>query len=96
MTKKIVEHRCEDGIADNTRYKLTESAKRTLLAEMNINATEEKLSDFIDPKTLSEKLLFFPKDIERQVDELTAFLQPENFQKIQERMKEDSRKIGFS
>lgn len=37
--KNVVEHLCVDGIADVTRYKLTESAKRTLLAEMKINVT---------------------------------------------------------
>ena len=96
MEKKLIEHRCEDGIADNTRYKLTESAKRTLLAEMKINTSTEKLADVIDPKTLSEKQLFFPKDIQRQVEELGRFLQPENFQKIQERMKEKGFRNGFA
>ncbi len=96
MTKKIIEHRCEDGIADTTRYKLTESAKRTLLAEMKIDASTEKLSDVIDPRTLTQKQLFFPKDIQRQVDELGSFLQPENFQKIQERMKEKGFRNGFA
>jgi SpoVK/Ycf46/Vps4 family AAA+-type ATPase len=96
MEKKLIEYRCEDGIADNTRYKLTESAKRTLLAEMKINTSTEKLADVIDPKTLSEKQLFFPKDIQRQVGELGRFLQPENFQKIQERMKEKGFRNGFA
>ena len=96
MTKKIIEHRCEDGIADTTRYKLTESAKRTLLAKMKIDASTEKLSDVIDPRTLTQKQLFFPKDIQRQVDELGSFLQPENLQKIQERMKEKGFRNGFA
>ena len=96
MTKKIIEHRCEGGIADTTRYKLTESAKRTLLAEMKIDASTEKLSDVIDPRTLTQKQLFFPKDIQRQVDELGSFLQPENLQKIQERMKEKGFRNGFA
>lgn len=96
MEKKLLEYRCEDGIADNTRYKLTESAKRALLAEMNINTSSEKLADVIDPKTLSEKHLFFPKDIQRQVEELGRFLLPENFQKIQERMKEKGFRNGFA
>ena len=96
MTKKIIEHRCEDGIADTTRYKLTESAKRTLLAEMKIDASTEKLSDVIDPRTLTQKQLFFPKDIQRQVDEFGSFLQPENLQKIQERMKEKGFRNGFA
>ena len=96
MEKKLIEHRCEDGIADNTRYKLTESVKRTLLAEMKIDASAEKIADVIDPKTLGEKHLFFPKDIQRQVEELGSFLQPENFQKIQERMKVKGFRNGFA
>ena len=67
-----------------------------LLAEMKINSSTEKLADVIDPKTLSEKQLFFPKDIQRQVEELGRFLQPENFQKIQERMKEKGFRNGFA
>ena len=94
--KKIVEHRCVDGLADVTRYKLTESAKRTLLAEMKINEAEEKLADMLDSGKLAQKQMFFPKDIQRQVEELGCFLQPENFQKIQERMKENGFRNGFA
>ena len=39
--KKIVEHLCVDGLADVTRYKLTENAKRMLLGEMNVNDTSK-------------------------------------------------------
>ena len=92
----VIEHRCVDGIADVTRYKLTESTKRTLLAELKINATEEKLADMLDSSKLGEKPLFFPKDIERQVEELGSFLQPENYQKIQDRMKEKGFRNGFA
>ena len=94
--KKIVEHRCVDGLADVTKYKLTESAKRMLLAEMKINASEEKLADMLDASKLTQKQLFFPKDIQRQVEELGSFLQPENYQKIQERMKEKGFRYGFA
>ena len=94
--KKIVEHRCVDGLADVTRYKLTESAKRTLLAEMKINEAEEKLADMLDSGKLAQKQMFFPKDIQRQVEELGCFLQLENFQKIQERMKENGFRNGFA
>jgi DNA replication protein DnaC len=96
LRKNIIEYRCENGIADNTRYKLTESAKRTLLAEMKINEVAEKLADVLDSSELTEKKMFFPKDIQRQVEELTSFLQPENYQKIQERMKEKGFRNGFA
>ena len=94
--KKLVEHKCVDGLADVTRYKLTEAAKRDLLAEMKLNATEEKLADMLDASKLTQKQLFFPKDIQRQMEELGSFLQPENYQKIQERMKEKGFRYGFA
>ena len=94
--KKLIEHKCVDGLADVTRYKMTEAAKRELLAEMKINAAEEKLADMMDASKLTEKQLFFPKDIQRQVEELGSFLQPENYQKIQERMKEKGFRYGFA
>ena len=94
--KKVVEHLCVDGIADVTRYRLTDGAKRTLLAELKINVTEEKLADMLDASKLGEKQLFFPKNIERQVEELGCFLQAENYQKILERMKENGFRNGFA
>jgi len=96
QTKKVIEHRCVDGLADVTRYKLTDSAKRTLLAEMSISETEEKLADQLDYNSLAEKQLYFPKDIQRQVDELGSFLQSENYQKIQDCMKEKGFRNGFA
>ena len=94
--KKIVEHRCVDGLTDVTKYKLTESAKRTLLAEMKINDVEQKLADMIDSSKLAPKQLFFPKDIHQQVEELCHFFLPDNYQKIQERMKEKGFRNGFA
>ena len=96
QTKKLIEHKCVDGLADVTKYKLTDAAKRELLAEMKINATEEKLADMLDSSKLTEKRLYFPKDIQRQVEELGRFLQPENYQKILERMKEKGFRYGFA
>ena len=93
---KLIEHRCEDGIADTTSYKLTEDAKRTLLAEMKIAATEEKLADMLQPDQLIAKPLFYPKDIQRQIDELNTFLQPEQYQQIHDRMKQKGFRQGFA
>ena len=94
--KKIVEHLCVDGLADVTRYKLTENAKRMLLGEMNVNESEEKLANVLDFGKLSQKQLFFPIDIQRQVEELSCFLQPKNYLKIKERMKEKGFRNGFA
>ena len=96
MKKKLIEHRCEDGIANPTRYKLTEQTKRTLLAEMKINATEEKLADVIKAKDLKEKKMFYVEENQRQVSELQSFFVPENYQKIRERMEKTGFRTGFA
>jgi DNA replication protein DnaC len=94
--RKLIEHRCVDGIADVNRYKLTEEAKRSLLEEMKINVTSEKIADVVEHEQLTQKQLFFTKDIQRQVEELNSFLQPDNYKKIQERMKEKGFRNGFA
>jgi SpoVK/Ycf46/Vps4 family AAA+-type ATPase len=50
----------------------------------------------LDASKLPQKQLFFPKDIQQQVEELDCFFQQENFQKIQERMKEKGFRYGFA
>lgn len=93
---KLIEHRCEDGTADTSRYKLTENAKRTLLAEMKLTATEERLADMLQPEQLVAKPMFYPEAISRQVSELTSFLTPENYQQIHERMQQKGFRQGFA
>ena len=96
MQKKLIEHRCSDGIADTTRYKLTEQTKRTLLEEMKINAAEEKLADVIKAKDLKEKKMFYVEENQRQVSELQSFFVPENYQKIRSRMEQTGFRTGFA
>ena len=96
MKKRLIEHRCEDGVADTTRYKLSESTKRTLLAELKISAREEKLADVLKPENLTPKELFFSDDIQHQVSELKSFFQPEQYKKILERMEQRGFRQGFA
>lgn len=96
MKKKLIEHRCEDGIADTTRYKLSESTKRTLLAELKITAREEKLADVLKPEDQTPKELFFSDNIQHQVGELGTFFQPEQYKQIHERMEQRGFRQGFA
>lgn len=96
MTRKLIEHRCEDGIADTTRYKLTESAKRTLLAEMKLNSSDEKLADVIKVKDLKAKEMFYVETNQKQVAELQSFLVPEKYMEIRERMQHTGFRTGFA
>ena len=96
MKKKIVEHICEDGIADTSKYHLTADAQRDLLAELNLNPVEETLAGTLKPSDLTPKKMFYPKEVEKQVAELASLFRQEEFSKIQERMKEKGFRNGFA
>ena len=96
MKKKLVEHICEDGIADTSKYHLTADAQRDLLAELNINPIEETLAGTLKLSDLTPKKMFYPQEVEKQVNELSKLFQQEEFQKIQERMKEKGFRNGFA
>jgi len=67
-----------------------------LLAEMKINAAEEKLADVIKAKDLKEKKMFYVEENQRQVGELQSFFVPENYQKIRSRMEQTGFRTGFA
>ena len=92
----LIEHRCEEGIADVNKYKLTEEAKRNLLEELKFNVRAEKIGNLMEYDSLPQKQLFFSTDTQQQVEELGRFLQPENYQRIQERLKEKGFHNGFA
>ena len=84
---KLIEFRCEDGIVNNTQFKLTEDAKRDLLGELKTNTTtEEHLADVIEPDQLTPKTMFYTETVQQQVEELNRFFEPEQYAKIRERM----------
>lgn len=96
MRKKLIEHRCEDGIAATSRFCLTEEAKRNLLAEMKISTAEENLADVIKSKDLTEKKMYYVKENEQQVGELQSFLMPGKYNEIHRRMQLSGFRTGFA
>ena len=96
QTAKLIEFRCEDGIVNNTQFKLTEDAMRDLLAEQKITTTEEHLADVIKPDQLTPKTMFYTETVQHQVDELGKFFEPEQYAKIRERMQQRGFRQGFT
>ena len=94
--KKIIEFICVNGIADVRRFKLTEEAKRDLLSEMNISTVEMKPACVKEACEITKKRLFFANDLQRQLNELLNFLRPDNYQQIQQRMRDKGFRNGFA
>lgn len=96
MKANYIEHRCEDGVADPNRYRMTEHAKRTLLAEMNVATPSEKVADMLRPQDLGEKQMFYSAENQKQVDELSSFFSDEQYRQIHERMQQRGFRNGFA
>ena len=94
--QQLIEHGCVDGIAENSRYKLTNTAKRTLLAELGVNTTDENIANLLQPQQLTAKELFYPAAISNKIDELTKFFTQEHFLQVRERMGKRGFRGGFA
>ncbi len=96
MEKKLIEHFCEDGIADPTTYCLTSTAKRDLLCELNLRTSDVRIADLRNPADLTPKEMFYPAEVEKQVEELSSFLSQEKYSEIHERMLQQGFRQGFA
>ena len=96
MTRGLVEHVCEDGVADTNRIRLTNKAKTLLLADFHLRKSEVSVGGLIRPETLIEKTLFYTERNTPQVEELRSFLMPDRYQEIHKRMKDNGFRSGFA
>jgi SpoVK/Ycf46/Vps4 family AAA+-type ATPase len=96
MVKKLIEHVCEDGIADPTTYCLTSSAKSNLLCELNLKTSDVRISDLRSPADITPKEMFYPAEVGKQVVELSSFLSQEKYGEIHERMQQQGFRQGFA
>ena len=96
MKSGWLEHLCNDGTADTSLFTLTDKAKRELLGEFNIAESTVKLNGLMEPKTIKPKSMFYPKEMEQQIEELNSFLDDKQFVQIQQRMEDNGFRTGFA
>ena len=96
LAKGWIEPICEEGEIATDRYKLTDKAKSTLLAEMHINFSTEKMGNMLCPSELTTKPMYYTPDNAHQIDELHTFMQQDQYMKIKERMSQHGLRGGFA
>ena len=96
ITQKLVEHICVNGLADNSRYKLTDECKKRLLSELNIAVTEEKIGDLLAHEGITAKELFYSQEVGSEVLRLSTFFLPEKYNEIRERMQQKGFRQGLA
>ena len=96
MQEGLIEHVCEEGIANTSQIHLTAKARQILLSEFHLHSSETAVAGLTKPESLIEKTLFYTDSNEKQVDELETFLMPERYKEIRERMKATGYRSGFA
>ena len=96
MQEGLIEHVCEEGIANTSQIHLTAKARQILLSEFQLHSSDTAVAGLTKPESLIEKTLFYTDSNEKQVDELETFLMPERYKEIRERMKATGYRSGFA
>jgi len=96
MERGLIEHVCEEGVANTSMVCLTAKARQILLSEFHLRSNEAHVAGLTKPESLVEKTLFYTTYNQEQVEELQSFLSPERYREIRERMKENGYRSGFA
>ena len=98
----IIEHKCNDGMANTEQYVLTRYAKDRLLSNYQPSHRKCKRLRNADKRflkghdSIKEKPLFYNESEQQQIDRLTSLLSVDNFPTIQQRLEEEGMRKGFA
>ncbi len=96
-----VEMKCEDGIADNDRYCLTQKSKSILFPDSSLLNSKRKkrnssANDLKKAKSIKEKTLFYNPAEGEKMEKLTKLLSQDQFPLVQQRLGEQGLRKGFA
>lgn len=97
----LIEHKCEEGMANNERYMLTQKAKDELLSayrpsRSKVRQPRKNNRNLKSHTLIKEKELYFNDSEQEQVEHLTSLLSLENLPSIQQRLEEQGMRKGFA
>ena len=96
MQQGWLEHVCNDGTADTSMFTLTDKAKRELLGELDTSESTMRFSGLMEAENIKPKTMFYPKSMQKQIDELGTFLDTRHFKDIQRRLAANGFRTGFA
>ena len=94
----IIEYNNDDGMLDRESFRMTQKAKEEFFPELDLsNRTyNDQRKDIVKCEKIAEKQLFYDKNIQAQIDELSQLLDNVHYQKVHSRMKDSGFRCGFT
>lgn len=97
IQRNLLEHKCDNGMADTEVYVFTSHTKENLLSEYSLASTRHNhREDFglKKHKSIKEKSLFFNDSEQEQLNRLSNLLTKDNLPSVQQRLEEQGLRKG--
>ncbi len=96
--QKLIEIRKKDGLFSRDYYCLTDKARKEVLVDYKLpEADTEKTPDnYISHNNITEKHLFYNKEEETQIQQLSQLLSEQQFRDVQSRLEKQGMRKGFA
>ena len=92
----IIEYNTDEGYVNSESFRLTDKAKKSLLAELNIQRNKNNQKHLTQYTSLAAKQLFYNDAEAQQIERLTSLLMPDSFNAIRQRLQEKGMRQGFA
>ncbi len=94
----IIEYNNDDGMLDRESFRMTQKAKDEFFPELDLSnrTNNDQRKDIVKCEKIAEKQLFYDKNIQAQIDELSQLLDNVHYQKVHSRMKDSGFRCGFT
>lgn len=94
----IIENNNDNGMLDRESFRMTQKAKDEFFPELDLKNrnNNDQRKDIVKCEKIAEKQLFYGKDIQSQIDELSLLLDNAHYQEIHTRMKDSGFRCGFT
>ena len=94
----IIENNNDNGMLDRESFRMTQKAKDEFFPELDLknrNSNDQR-KDIVKCEKIVEKQLFYGKNIQAQIDELSQLLDNAHYQEVHSRMKDSGFRCGFT
>lgn len=101
IRRGLIEHRCEEGMANEDCYVLTRNCKEVLLegytpSKSKCLACKNPEQDLKCHSSIKEKKMFYNSAEQEQIERLTGLLSQDNLRPIQQRLEQEGMRKGFA
>ena len=95
---EIIEYNNDNGMVDRESFRMAQKAKDEYLSELDLKnrISNDQRKDIVKCEKIAEKRLFYGKDIQAQIDELSQLLEVSHYQEVHTRMKDSGFRCGFT